>query len=56
MAAAGTLAAAVVGYGAIRWLLAMLGSHTLWPFIIYRLVLATILAWSLAAGWVPAVG
>ena len=56
MAAAGTLAAALVGYGAIRWLLAMLGSHTLWPFIIYRLVLAAILAWSLAAGWVPAVG
>jgi len=56
MAAAGTLAAALVGYAAIRWLLAMLGSHTLWPFIIYRLVLAAFLAWSLAAGWVPAVG
>jgi undecaprenyl-diphosphatase len=56
MAIAGTVAAAIVGYIAIRWLLAMLGSHTLWPFIGYRLILAAILAWSLAAGVVPAVG
>ena len=56
MAAAGTIAAAVVGYGAIRWLLAMLGSHTLWPFIGYRLLLAAILVWALASGRVPAVG
>jgi undecaprenyl-diphosphatase len=50
----GTLSAAVVGYLAIRWLLRVLTSHTLWPFIIYRLFLAALLAWSLAAGWVPA--
>jgi undecaprenyl-diphosphatase len=50
----GTLSAAVVGYLAIRWLLRVLTSHTLWPFIIYRLALAALLAWSLAAGWVPA--
>lgn len=56
MAAAGTLAAAIVGYGAIRWLLAMLGNHTLWPFIVYRLLLAALLAWALAEGRVPAVG
>lgn len=56
MAAAGTISAAIVGYGAIRWLLAMLGSHTLWPFIVYRLFLAALLAWSLASGWVPAAG
>lgn len=56
MAAAGTIAAALVGYGAIRWLLAMLGSHTLWPFIGYRIFLAALLAWSLASGWVPATG
>jgi undecaprenyl-diphosphatase len=50
----GTLSAAVVGYLAIRWLLRVLTSHTLWPFIAYRLALAALLAWSLAAGWVPA--
>lgn len=50
----GTLSAAIVGYLAIRWLLRILTSHTLWPFILYRLALAALLAWSLAAGWVPA--
>lgn len=50
----GTLSAAVVGYLAIRWLLRILTSHTLWPFILYRLALAALIAWSLAAGWVPA--
>ena len=45
----GTLSAAVVGYLAIRWLLRVLTSHTLWPFILYRLALAAILAWSLTA-------
>ena len=49
----GTLSAAVVGYLAIRWLLRVLTSHTLWPFIIYRLALAALLVWSLAAAtWV----
>ena len=46
----GTLTAAVVGYASIRWLLAILTSHTLWPFIVYRLCLAATLAWALAAG------
>lgn len=50
----GTLTAAVVGYAAVLWLLRMLTGHTLWPFIVYRLGLAAILAWSLAAGWVAA--
>lgn len=53
---AGTAAAAVVGYASIRWLLAMLGSRTLWPFIVYRVVLASILAGCLARGLVPSVG
>ena len=53
-AAVGTLAAALVGYASIRWLLRLLTSHTLWPFIAYRLALAGLLAWSLSAGWVPA--
>lgn len=49
-AVAGTLAAAVVGYAAIRWLLAMLGSHSLRPFIVYRLLLAAFLAWAIVSG------
>jgi undecaprenyl-diphosphatase len=54
--ALGTLAACVVGYASIRWLLRLLTSHTLWPFIAYRLALAALLAWSLQAGLVPAAG
>jgi undecaprenyl-diphosphatase len=53
-AAAGTLSAGVVGYVAVRWLLRLLSTQTLWPFIFYRLALAALLAWSLASGWVPA--
>ena len=50
LAAIGTLSAAVVGYASIRWLLQLLTSHTLWPFIIYRICLAAVLIWALAAG------
>jgi undecaprenyl-diphosphatase len=50
MAAIGTLSAAVVGYASIRWLLKLLTSHTLWPFIIYRIGLAAVLIWALTAG------
>jgi undecaprenyl-diphosphatase len=50
----GTLTAAIVGYASIRWLLKILTSHTLWPFIAYRLALAGLLAWALASGLVPA--
>ncbi|MEI7861313.1 MAG: undecaprenyl-diphosphatase UppP [Planctomycetota bacterium] len=53
-AAAGTLSAGLVGYFAVRWLLRLLSTQTLWPFIFYRLALAALLAWSLASGWVPA--
>ena len=53
-AVTGTLVAAIVGYAAIRWLLRMLTSHTLWPFIVYRLALAGLLAWALAAGRIAA--
>jgi len=53
-AIAGTLSAAIVGYMAIRWLLRLLSTQTLWPFIAYRLALAALLAWSLASGWVQA--
>lgn len=47
-AVVGTLVAGVAGYASIRWLLRLLTSHTLWPFIIYRLVLAGLLAWAVA--------
>ena len=49
-AAIGTVAAAVVGYASIRWLLALLTSHTLWPFVAYRLAVAALLAAWLVAG------
>ena len=52
-AVAGTLAAALVGYAAIRWLLRVLTSRTLWPFIAYRLLVVGVLAWWLAAGLGP---
>lgn len=52
--AAGTLAAGIVGYASIRWLLRILTGHTLWPFIAYRLALATALAAALGTGWIPA--
>ena len=59
-AVVGTLVAGIAGYASIRWLLHMLTSHTLWPFIIYRLALAVLLAGAfatqaqLAAGFVAA--
>jgi undecaprenyl-diphosphatase len=48
--AIGTLTAMVVGYASIRWLLAMLTRHTLWPFVIYRVLLAGALTAMLFAG------
>jgi undecaprenyl-diphosphatase len=42
-AVVGTAVAGLAGYVSIRWLLAMLTSHTLWPFVIYRLALAGLL-------------
>lgn len=47
----GTAVAGVSGYLSIRWLLKLLTSHTLWPFAIYRLALAGLLAMLLATGW-----
>ena len=51
----GTLVAGVVGYASIRWLLRMLTRHTLWPFVIYRLALAALLATLVANGWESAI-
>jgi undecaprenyl-diphosphatase len=50
-AVVGTAVAGIVGYASIRWLLRMLTSHTLWPFVIYRLALAGLLAALVAGGW-----
>lgn len=50
-AVVGTLVAGIVGYASIRWLLRMLTSHTLWPFVAYRLALAGLLAAIVTAGW-----
>lgn len=47
----GTVVAGIVGYASIRWLLGMLTSHTLWPFVAYRLALAGLLAAIIAGGW-----
>ena len=45
-ATCGILSAAAVGFLAIRWLLKLLTSHTLWPFIVYRLAVAALLVGS----------
>jgi undecaprenyl-diphosphatase len=42
-AVVGTFVAGLAGYVSIRWLLQMLTSHTLWPFVVYRLALAGLL-------------
>jgi undecaprenyl-diphosphatase len=46
----GTTTAFAVGYATIRWLLSMLTRHTLWPFVIYRLLLAAALGALLQGG------
>jgi undecaprenyl-diphosphatase len=51
----GTLVAGLSGYLSIRWLLRLLTSHTLWPFVAYRLGLAGLLLALLAGGWGVAV-
>jgi len=52
-AALGMLAAGIVGYASIRWLLRVLTSRTLWPFIAYRIALAAVLGWTIIAGRLP---
>jgi undecaprenyl-diphosphatase len=46
----GTVVAGIAGYCSIRWLLKLLTSHTLWPFVVYRLALAAVLAAVLISG------
>lgn len=53
-AVAGTAVAGLAGYMSIRWLLRLLTSHTLWPFVIYRLALAALVAWACLATQVTA--
>jgi len=45
----GTVSAGIVGYASIRWLLRILTSGTLWPFIAYRVALAALLGWLVMA-------
>jgi undecaprenyl-diphosphatase len=49
-AVVGTAVAGLAGYASIRWLLKLLTSHTLWPFVAYRIVLAGLLLVVLAGG------
>lgn len=53
-AAAGVAAAALAGHVSIRWLLRLLGSRTLWPFILYRLLVAGLVVAGIAAAAGPA--
>lgn len=55
-AVAGTFVAGLAGYASIRWLLRLLTSHTLWPFIGYRLILAGLLVWACLPQPVPGGG
>lgn len=49
-----TLAAFVVGYASIAWLLRWLGSHSTAIFVVYRLALGTLVLALLAAGTISA--
>lgn len=49
----GTVVSFVVGYASIAFLLGYLRRHTMWLFIVYRLVLGTVLFAALASGWLP---
>ena len=46
----GFMAASVSGYGVIAFLMHYLRRHTFYPFVIYRLILAAIVAVALMAG------
>lgn len=52
---AATLVAFVIGYAAIAWLLRYISTHTFKPFVIYRLVLAVVIAGLLLTGTIDAV-
>ena len=45
-----TLLAFVVGYASIAWLLRFLTTHTLLPFVVYRVVLGALVIALTAAG------
>jgi len=48
----GLLAAAVVGYASVAWLIAFLRTRSVMPFVVYRIALAAALAGLFAAGLV----
>ncbi|MGI9021732.1 MAG: undecaprenyl-diphosphate phosphatase [Acidimicrobiales bacterium] len=49
-----TLAAFVLGYASIAWLLKLLTHHSLTPFVVYRIALAVLVLVLLSAGAIPA--
>jgi len=49
-----TLVAFLLGYASIAWLLRLLVHHSLTPFIVYRIALASLIIVLLAAGTIPA--
>ena len=50
----GLVVAFTVAYASIAWLLRFVASNSLMPFVWYRVGLGTLLAVSLAAGWITA--
>lgn len=46
-----TLIAGLIGYGVIHWLLRWVSTHHFRPFVIYRLLLAAVVSFSLWMGW-----
>ncbi len=47
---AALVVAGLVGYATIPWLLAFLRKHSMFVFIVYRLLLAALLLWLLTSG------
>jgi undecaprenyl-diphosphatase len=52
--AVAVLVAGIVGYATIPWLLGYLRKHTMFVFIVYRLLLAAVLFYLLFSGQIPA--
>jgi undecaprenyl-diphosphatase len=50
------VAAFVVGFAVIAWLLRFVSTHTFWPFVIYRIILAAIVAVLLLTGVLDPLG
>jgi undecaprenyl-diphosphatase len=49
-----TVIAFVLGYAAIAWLLRFVARHSVYVFVVYRVVLGLVLFVALGAGWLSA--